>query len=68
MKKTPKQIAALVGVVLLVSLSVITFIVAVFLPDQSQLLAACVSAMIGVPILLWLFLYIAGKVKEANHE
>ncbi|MCL2719517.1 MAG: hypothetical protein FWE14_12140 [Lachnospiraceae bacterium] len=68
MKRTPKQIAALTGVVFLASLSVITLIVAIFFPDHSQLLAACITAMIGIPILIWLMLYIIGKVKEAKEE
>ena len=65
-KKTVKQIAALIGVVFLASLSVITLIVAIFFPENPQLLAACISAMIGIPILLWLMLYVIGKVKEAK--
>lgn len=68
MKKTPKQMAALIGVVLLASLSIITLMVAIFLPESPGLLAACITAMIGIPILLWLALYIVGKVREAKHE
>ncbi|MCL2253291.1 MAG: hypothetical protein FWC09_02510 [Lachnospiraceae bacterium] len=68
MKRTPKQIAALTGVILLASLSVITLIVAVFVPENPRLLAACISAMIGVPILLWLLLYVAEKIKEAKES
>ncbi|MDR2547207.1 MAG: hypothetical protein LBC96_06810 [Lachnospiraceae bacterium] len=67
MKNSPfKRIAALLGVVLLLGLVVATFIVAVFLPEKSQLLAALIGAMIGVPILLWLLIYVGGKVKEAR--
>jgi len=68
MKKTPKRIAAFAGVGLLASLSVATLLVAIFLPDQPGLLAACITAMIGIPILWWLALYIIGKAKEAKQE
>lgn len=64
MKKTPKQIAALTGVVLLAGLSIATLLVAIFLPDNGQLLAGMITAMIGVPIILWLILYAINKIKE----
>ncbi|MCL2051240.1 MAG: hypothetical protein FWG91_05890 [Lachnospiraceae bacterium] len=66
MKRTPIQIFAFIGALLLISLAFITLIVAIFFKDNPQLLAACIAAMIGVPILLWLVLYVADKVREAK--
>ena len=68
MKKTPKQIFALIGVALLLTIPVVALIIAVFFPGQSQLLGALFSAMIGVPILIWLMMYVVGKVKEAKEK
>ncbi len=64
-KTTPKQIAALVCVVLLVGMYVGAFVVACLdLGDSGRLFAGCLVATIGVPILLWLFLWcLEGSVK-----
>ena len=64
-KKTPKQIAALICVVLLVSMYIITFIAA-FLdtPGSGKLFAACLASTIGLPILLWIFIWFFGLSKE----
>lgn len=65
MRKTPKQIAAIIGIVLLVSLYVGTFIVACLdLPDKGHLFAACLVATVGLPILLWICIWAMGKFKK----
>lgn len=65
MKKTPKQIAAIIGIILLVSLYVVTFIVACLdLPDKGHLFAACLVATVGVPILLWICIWAMEKLKR----
>ena len=61
-KKTPKQIAALVCVALLVAMYVITFIVACLdIADNGKLFAACLTATVALPILLWIFIHFGGK-------
>lgn len=71
MKKKPKQIAAIIGIVLLVSLYVATLIVAILdFPGKSHLFAACLYATIGLPIILWLTIWSLDKLKrkEDNSE
>lgn len=62
MKKTKKQIAALVCVVLLVLLYLATFIVAILdFPGSDRMFAACLVATVGLPILLWIYIWVYGK-------
>lgn len=61
-KMTPKQIAALVCVVLLAAMYVITFIVACLdVAGSGRLFAACLTATIGLPILFWIFLHFRNR-------
>lgn len=61
-KMTPKQIAALVCVVLLVAMYVITFIVACLdVTDSGHLFAGCLAATVALPILCWIFLHFCSK-------
>lgn len=68
MKKiTPKQIAALVCVVLLVGMYIGAFVVACLdLGDSGRLFAGCLVATIGLPILLWLLLWSFGLMKKSS--
>lgn len=62
MKKTPKQIAAILCIVLLVLLYVATLVVALLdFPGSDRLFAACLMATVGLPILLWIYLWLYGK-------
>lgn len=62
-KKSPKQIAALLCALLLVSLYVITFIVACLdIADSGKLFSVCLAATIGVPIFLWIILFFLGRM------
>lgn len=68
-KKTPKQIAALVCAALLVSMYLITFIAACLdTPGSGRLFAACLTATIVLPVLLWIFLWFFGLLKERQSE
>ena len=61
-KKTPKQIAALVCVGLLLLLYLATLVVACLnFPGADQ---ACLVATVGLPILLWIYIWLFGKIKE----
>lgn len=62
MKKSPKQIAAILCIILLVLLYIATLIVALLdFPGSDRLFAACLMATIGLPILLWIFIWVYGK-------
>ena len=61
-KITPKQIAALVCVVLLVGMYIGAFVVACLdLGDSGRLFAGCLVATIGLPILLWIYIWLYGR-------
>lgn len=56
-KITPKQVAALICVFLLVGMYIGAFVVACLdLGDSGRLFAGCLVATIGLPILLWLLI------------
>lgn len=60
-KRTPKQIAALVCVLLLAAMYLITLFVAIFNPDGSgRLFAGCLLMTIALPILLWIYIWLYG--------
>lgn len=64
-KRTPKQIAALLCVIILVSMYLFTLIVACLdFPGADKMFAACLLTTIGLPILLWLFIYFYGLMKD----
>ena len=64
-KMTPKRIAALVCALLLVALYLFTFVCALLsFPNWHRLFAACLVATIGLPILLWIYIWIYGKVTD----
>ena len=68
-KKTPKQIAALICVGLLVLLYLSTLVVACLnFPDADRLFQACLVATVGLPILLWIYIWLYGKVKDRYQE
>lgn len=60
---TPKRIAALIAVILLVGLYIVTFFVALFAPAQgSNLFAVCLMATIAVPLLAWIYIWLYGQM------
>lgn len=64
-KRTPKQIAALICVILLVGMYLLTFIVACLdFPGAGNWFAACLFATIGLPILLWVYLWLYKLMKD----
>ena len=66
-KITPKQIAALVCVVLLVGMYIGAFVVACLdLGDSGRLFAGCLVATIGMPILLWLLIWSIDLMKKSS--
>ena len=62
-KKKSVRIAALFGVILLVALYLLTLIFAIFDFDgKGQLFRACLFATIGVPILIWIYIWLYGII------
>jgi len=65
MKKTAKQIAALIGIALLVLLYVLLLVFAVFDFKGSDILfRACLIGTITIPILIWIYMYLYDKLKQ----
>lgn len=60
--KRARQIGALICVVLLVLLYVATLVFAILdFEGSDQLFAACLMATVGLPILLWIYIWVYGK-------
>lgn len=67
MKLTPKQIAAWFCIILLALLYIATFVVALLdFPGSGALFRACLIATIGLPILMWVYIWLYGKVKDRH--
>lgn len=66
-KKSPKQIAALLCVVILVALYLITLICAVAdFPGWQRMFGGCLVGTIALPILLWIYIWLYGKIKDRH--
>lgn len=62
MKHGPRQVAAIICIALLVLLYVATLLVSLLdFPGSDRLFAACLMATIGLPILLWIYIWLYGK-------
>lgn len=62
MKQKSKQIAAIICIALLVLLYVATLVVSLLdFPGSDRLFAACLVATVGLPILLWIYIWLYGK-------
>ncbi len=66
-KITSKQIVAMLGVIALVALYIVTLLVAIFAPGKSgSLFQACLFATIAVPILIWVYVWMYGKLTNRH--
>ncbi len=64
-KRTPKQIVALLCVIILILLYLVTLIVACLdFPGAGKMFAACLLTTIVLPILLWLCIWCYGLMKD----
>lgn len=62
-KITSKQAVALIGVILLVAMYLVTLVVAIFDQDSSgRLFQACLVATIAIPLLVWVYIWMYGKL------
>lgn len=60
---TSKQVAALVSILLLVLLYIVTLIVAIFDSSESgRWFMICIFATVAVPMLLWIYIWMYGKL------
>ncbi len=65
MKKTAKQIAALIGVALLVLLYVLLLVFAIFDFEGSDVMfKACLIGTVTIPVLLWIYMYLYNKLVQ----
>lgn len=65
MKKNHKRIAAMVCIILLLLLYIATLVVSILdFPGHDKLFAACLGATVGLPILLWLYIGLFGKLTD----
>lgn len=68
-KRTPKQIAALICVIILLCMYLITFIVACLdFPNSDRLFATCLLTTVGLPILLWIYIQLYTIIKKKQQE
>lgn len=67
MKRKPKQIAAIICIVLLALLYAATLVVSLLdFPGSDRLFAACLTATIGLPILLWIYIWLYGRITQKS--
>ena len=65
MKKTAKQIAALIGVVLLVLLYVLLLVFAIFdFEGSDTMFRVCLIGTVAIPILIWIYMYLYDKLLQ----
>lgn len=66
-KVTSRQIVAIMGIILLVLLYVVTLIVAIVdSSDSGHWFAMCLFATIVVPILIWVYTWMYGKISQKH--
>ncbi|MBQ6887351.1 MAG: hypothetical protein IJN54_07575 [Lachnospiraceae bacterium] len=66
-KKTPKQIAAIVCLALIVISYIAAFVVALMDSTKSgELFQACLLATVFLPILCWIYIWLYGQVKQKH--
>lgn len=62
-KRSPKQLAALIGAAALAALYLITLLTALFSPAGSgRLFQACLAATVAIPLLIWIYIWMYGKL------
>lgn len=62
-----QRIAALIGIILLVLLYLATLICAIFNFDGSgRLFQACLFATIAIPLLIWIYIFLYGKLTNKH--
>lgn len=63
-KMTSKQIVAWIGIIALAAMYIITLVVAIINPGQGgRLFQACLVATMAIPLLIWVYVWMYGKLK-----
>lgn len=63
-KMTSKQIVAWIGIIALIAMYIITLVVAIINPGQGgKLFQACLVATMAIPLLIWVYVWMYGKLK-----
>ena len=66
-KVTSKQIFAMIGIVVLVLLYIITLLAAIFDSSATHaLFASCLLATVAVPLLIWIYTWMFGKLTNRS--
>lgn len=66
-KMTSKQVFAIVGIVVLVLLYVVTLFAAIFDSSATHaLFASCLLATMAVPLLIWIYTWMYGKLTNRS--
>lgn len=66
-KRTPKQIAALVCVILIILSYIVSFVVSLIDSTKSgELFQACLLTTAFLPILCWIYIWLYGQVKQKH--
>ena len=69
MKKNPKQLAAIAGIGLLVTLYLFTFVTAFLqIENWDRLFMASLVATVGIPILIWIYIWIYQKITDQRAQ
>lgn len=67
MKNKAKQIAAWICILVLFTLYIATFVVSLLdFPGSDALFRACLAATVCLPILLWIYIWLYGKIKDRH--
>lgn len=66
-KRTPKQLAAIICIILLVAMYLFTFVSAFLsFPGWDRLFAGCLLMTVALPILLWIYIWLYGKYTQKH--
>ena len=63
----PKRIVALIGIILLLSLYVVTLLVAIFDRSESgKWFMTCLVASVFLPLLIWVYIWLYGVITNRH--
>ena len=69
MNKNAKRILAIVAIVIIVALYIVTLFLGIFHNENThQWFMACIIATIALPILVYIFIWLFGKIKSQKDE
>ena len=67
MKTNKKRIAAITGILFLIALYLLTFVSSLLKIEYwDRLFLACIAATVFVPILIWIYIWLYGKITDRH--